>query len=114
MSSPFSQNVIAMIWDFDKTLSPDYMQEPLFKKFRVNPQSFWDEVSATVNEQLDAGHNVSTEAIILNQILRYVKNGKFRNLDNNSLRSLGSKIALCKGMEFRKDPEGLRNVQHLT
>lgn len=74
------------------------MQEPLFKKFRVNPQSFWDEVNATVKEHVEAGDNVSTEAVILNQIVRYVKDGKFRNLDNKGLRSLGSRIAFYKGL----------------
>ena len=40
----FLQNVIAVIWDFDKTLIPGYMQKPLFKWFKVDAQKFWDEV----------------------------------------------------------------------
>ena len=38
-------NVIAVIWDFDKTLMPGYMQDPIFKHFNVNPIDFWKEVN---------------------------------------------------------------------
>jgi len=38
----FLQNVIAIIWDFDKTLIPGYMQLPLFRHFGVDPHQFWD------------------------------------------------------------------------
>ncbi len=29
-------NIIAMVWDFDKTLVNGYMQDPIFKKFNVH------------------------------------------------------------------------------
>ena len=40
-----TQNVIACVWDFDKTLIPGYMQEPIFRRFKVDESSFWDEVN---------------------------------------------------------------------
>jgi hypothetical protein len=40
----YTQNVIALIWDFDKTLTHGYMQEPLFAEFGVDGKTFWDEV----------------------------------------------------------------------
>ena len=42
----FLQNIIACIWDFDKTLIPGYMQEPLFAHYKVEPKDFWQEVAA--------------------------------------------------------------------
>ena len=53
----FLQNIIACIWDFDKTLIPGYMQAPIFDHFRVDPKKFWKEVKALPNyyrkDQLD-------------------------------------------------------------
>ena len=46
----FLQNVIAIIWDFDKTLIPGYIQTPLFKHFRVKEARFWAEVNALPKE----------------------------------------------------------------
>ena len=44
--SLFLQNVIALVWDFDRTLIPGYMQGPLFARFRVEEAAFWREVNA--------------------------------------------------------------------
>ena len=41
----FLQNIVAVIWDFDKTLIPGYMQEPLFDHFKVDQKMFWAEVN---------------------------------------------------------------------
>ena len=45
-SRPFEQNVIAMVWDFDKTLISGYMQDPLFKRYQIDGKQFWKEVNA--------------------------------------------------------------------
>lgn len=34
------QNVIAVIWDFDKTLVNGYMQDPIFTEYGVNASEF--------------------------------------------------------------------------
>ena len=40
------QNIIAVIWDFDKTLIPGYMQDPIFNEYHVDAKQFWSEVNA--------------------------------------------------------------------
>jgi hypothetical protein len=44
-SSLFTQNVIAVIWNFDKTLSSVYMQDPLFRSCGVDERTFWAEAN---------------------------------------------------------------------
>ena len=39
-------NIIAVVWDFDKTLIGSYMQEPIFNKFGVDGSAFWKEVNS--------------------------------------------------------------------
>lgn len=41
----FTQNTIACIWDFDKTLIPDYMQSPLFRRYGIDEAGFWEETN---------------------------------------------------------------------
>lgn len=42
----YTQSIIALIWDFDKTLTHGYMQDPLFAEFSVNAKEFWAEVNS--------------------------------------------------------------------
>ena len=35
-------NIIALVWDFDKTLVNGYMVDPVFEFYNVNPKVFWD------------------------------------------------------------------------
>ena len=35
------QNIVACIWDFDKTLIPGYMQWPIFEHYGVDEKGFW-------------------------------------------------------------------------
>ena len=69
-----SQNTLACVWDFDKTLIPGYMQTPLFNQFGVNEKIFWSEVNKLPQIYANRGLSVSTETIYLNHLLSYVKN----------------------------------------
>ena len=99
MQSLFTQNVIAVIWDFDKTLTPSYMQAPLFKHFGVDEKTFWNEANGLEKFYRAGGaHNVSKDTLYLNPMLTYVREGKFAGLTNDLLFKLGSKIEFYKGL----------------
>lgn len=94
----FEQNKIALIWDFDKTLIPDYMQKPLFEKYQVNQPDFWNEVNNIPVDLEEKGHRVNREIYYLNHILTYTKKGKFSGLNNTVLRELGKEIKFFPGV----------------
>ena len=80
----FTQNTIACIWDFDKTLIPEYMQSPLFKRYGVNESAFWAETNALVEEYHKRGYRLSGEIGYLNHLLTYVLSGRMAGLNNKT------------------------------
>ncbi|MCH6256456.1 haloacid dehalogenase-like hydrolase [Puniceicoccaceae bacterium K14] len=94
----YTQNKIALIWDFDKTLIPGYMQQPLFKRFGIDEDNFWDEVNALSEHYKERGYKVSGESVYLNHILTCVRNGEMKGLNNAMLRELGAEIEFYEGL----------------
>ena len=95
----FPQNVIGVIWDFDKTLIPGYMQAPLFAHYDIDPATFWAE-SDGLNEyyQSRGAGMTSGDTLYLNHMLTYVRSGHMKGLNNDMLRELGAEIAFYAGM----------------
>lgn len=106
-SSLFHQNVIAMIWDFDQTMIPGYMQQPLFEHYQVDANTFWDEANALPAFYRSRGVTlVAKDTLYLNHMLTYVRTGKFRGLTNARLKELGAAIKFHPGL-----PDFLRAAQ---
>ncbi len=93
-----NQNIIALVWDFDKTLIPGYMQQPLFKHFAVDGVEFWREVNQLEKTYADNCEQVSGTLCYLNHILTYVKDGRFAGLDNSLLREMGKELEFYPGL----------------
>ena len=94
----FLQNIIALIWDFDKTLSPHYMQAPLFEAYGVDEAAFWREVRALPDYYARAGIHVDRDTCYLGHLLTYVREGVMDGLSNARLRELGASIQLYPGV----------------
>ena len=98
MNKPFSQNVIAVIWDFDKTIVDGYMQKPLFEYYNIDGNKFWKEVNSLEEKYFKQGIRVNNDTIYLNHIITCISQGIFPGLNNEILRKLGSKLDFYKGI----------------
>lgn len=93
------QSTIALIWDFDRTLIPGYMQLPLFRRFDIDPIEFWREVDALPDFYRSHGSDLTGPDILyLHHMLTYVQAGKFEGLNNKMLRELGAEIEFYAGL----------------
>lgn len=92
------QNIIACIWDFDKTLIPGYMQGPIFRRFEIDEVAFWKEVNALPELYARQGVRVAPETVYLNHLLTYVRHGRMPRLNNALLRSLGKELVFYPGL----------------
>jgi hypothetical protein len=53
----FTQSTIACIWDFDKTLIPEYMQSPLFRRYGIEESVFWEETNKLAEHYRKRGYH---------------------------------------------------------
>src|SRR3954447_23087366 len=89
MSTP--QNTIAIIYDYDQTLSPSYMQdEVVFPAFGIDGKNFWRRCSEFVHDQ-----GYDSELAYMKVLLDTL--GMDRPT-NDELRRLGAKLNFYKGL----------------
>lgn len=92
-------NIIAVIWDFDKTLVDGYMQDPIFREYGVDSKAFWDEVNALPDKyRREQGVKVNRETIYLNHFINCVRKGIFPGLNNEKLRGYGRELVFYHGI----------------
>ncbi len=93
------QHTVAIIWDFDKTLIPGYMQRPLLRHFGIDEVEFWREVNALPDWYRRHGSlRVSTDVVYLHHLLEYVRAGAMAGLSNDLLRRLGGALTFYPGL----------------
>ncbi len=92
------QNMIAVIWDYDKTLVDGYMQAPIFKAYGVDESAFWREVEAIKNTYRAQGLRVNNDTLYLNHFITCVKQGIFTGLSNQKLKEMGGALTFYPGV----------------
>jgi hypothetical protein len=109
MSTP--QNTIAIVYDYDQTLSPSYMQDDVvFPVFGIDGPKFWSRCSELVRE-----HGYDNELAYMKVLLDQLGMDRPTNAE---LKTLGAKLNFYKGLpemfeEFR-DGEGLLSAEHVA
>lgn len=92
------QNVIALIWDFDKTLVNGYMQDPIFEEYGIDPKAYWNEVNSIPEFYAKKGIRVNPDTAYLLKFIRDAKAGLFKGLNNEKLRTYGAKQKFYPGI----------------
>ena len=91
-------NIIAVIWDCDKTLVDGYMQDPIFRKFNIDSGAFWKEVNAAPSKLEKTGIRVNHDTYYLNHFIKCAHNGTFPGLNNAMLHSFGKDLVFYPGI----------------
>lgn len=90
----FKHNIIAMVYDFDGTLSPQPMQEySVLPEINVDPKKFWNEVSKQTKQ---------TEAEPMLVYMRHLIEEAFRkkvDIKRNDFKRLGKDVQYFKGVK---------------
>ena len=105
-------NIIAIVWDFDKTLIEDYMENPILIDNGIDPSKFWREVNSLPKKYQEEQHvKVNPDTIYLNHMLNYIKQGKLPPLSNEDLRSYGKRVKFYPGVPeiFQKTKDLIEN-----
>lgn len=105
MAAP--QNVIALVYDYDQTLSPRYMQDDvLFPEFGIDPAQFWKKCNALVADQKWDG-----ELAYMKCLLDYLG---MDNVSNARLQELGAGLHFYPGLPelFVDLPKAVLTPEH--
>ncbi len=91
-------NIIAVIWDCDKTLVDGYMQAPIFEDYGVDSNKFWKEVNSLPKQYQEKGIKVNPDTIYLNHFIHKTKEGVFKGLNNSKLNEYGKRLNFYNGI----------------
>jgi len=87
------KNKIAIVFDFDITLSPYYQQREIINHWGEDEAKFWDRCTRKVtDEDYDLEHGY------IKVILEYIDENETYQVSNEDLYNLGKQITLYDGL----------------
>lgn len=89
-------NIIALIFDFDITLSPEFQQQVLFDHWEVDAEAFWGECAVFGKRGYDMEHSYMRNMIDYGR-----RDGKYA-LTNELLREFGRGVELYQGLSRKE------------
>lgn len=101
MRSSMKENIIALIFDFDITLSPDFQQQVLFDYWGIKAEDFWGQCAKNIQEGYDMEHGYLKALVDMGK-----KDTRYK-LSNADLYNFGKQVPLYDGLS-RKD--GLHSI----
>ncbi|MDT7043262.1 HAD family hydrolase [Candidatus Nitronereus thalassa] len=88
---PEPQNILAIVYDFDHTLSPHYMQDhTILRHAGIDPAEFWPSCTALIKER-----GYDQELAYMKRMLDY---DSIRALSNNDLQAMGPDLTFFPGV----------------
>jgi hypothetical protein len=102
------QNTVGIVYDYDQTLSPAYMQDDvIFPAFGINAEKFWRRCAELVQEQ-----GYDQELAYMKCLLDYLAVDR---PTNKQLEQLGSTMSLYRGLPemFEEFQEGLLSPEQV-
>lgn len=94
-------NIIALIFDFDITLSPEFQQQVLFDAWGIDTDQFWDECGELAKRGYDMEHSY------MRNLIDYGRRDPKFALTNEQLRDFGRSVDLYQGLSRK---EGLKSI----
>ena len=91
-------NIIAVIWDCDKTLIDGYMQDPIFEDYGIDSSEFWAKVNSIPQKLSEKKIRVNADTYYLNYFIKCAHDGTFSGLNNARLREYGQRQKFYKGI----------------
>ena len=107
-------NIIAVIWDFDRTLVDGYMQDPIFKRYGIDASKFWADMEKAKEECSKKAYRVNKDTYYVNYFIKCAHDGTLAGLNNAVLKEAGKEQKFYPGVEkllktiketFKDDPE---------
>lgn len=89
-------NIIALIFDFDITLSPEFQQQVLFDHWGIDAGQFWNECGDLAKRGYDMEHSY------MRNLIDYGRKDPRYSLTNEMLREFGRGVDLYQGLSRKE------------